>query len=227
MAKAVRHFAPLAMATLLVAAAAAQEPRTAPPDRATTTSDARGSGPEFDAFVKHCLILSNQGEIAVAEFALQQSQSEQVQQFAKKMIDDHSKFVTALGGKARTTHREGADPTPNATATAELDAKIAPPLRKVAMVEEEIAKKCLQSTKQALGSKQGAEFDKCFFGAQVVAHRGMRDKLQVLQQHVSPELAQKLQEGLQTTEEHLAMAEQTLQRLESATARRPSPARQD
>lgn len=208
-------------------------------------------GGELDAFIRHCVALGNHNEIKLAEFAQQKSQSPAVKQFAEKMIEDHGQFLQQIGGKThgdlhqpqpgaraaaterdalrsdaesrplddpqRTTRRETAlaDHAPAGAARTHDD------LRQVGMIEEQIAKQCLQSAERELGSKQGAEFEKCFFTMQVFMHQGMADKLQVLQEHASPELAQTLQQGLQKTQEHLQMAQQMLGQVDGTeTARR-------
>jgi predicted outer membrane protein len=75
-------------------------------------------------------------------------------------------------------------------------------------IDREVAEKCLASMKEELGKKDGAEFDKCFMDMQIAAHAMMKDKLSVYHQHVSPELAKVLGEGLATTEQHLKQAKQ-------------------
>lgn len=220
-----------ALGCLAVTAAWAQEtPRDEGPaaDRAAA-KDARQADAAFDAFVRHCLALANENEIELAQFAQQKSRSPAVQQFTKRMIEDHGRLRHEVNGEPRPADapRDAARELAGRETRIDHAGQLPAPYQKLARIDDQIAQKCLQSAKQELGSKQGAEFDKCYFGMQVFLHRGMADKLQVLQQYASPELAQTLQEGLKISQEHAQLAEQMLQQAEvAATARKPADARQ-
>lgn len=88
---------------------------------------------------------------------------------------------------------------------------------KLAQIEREMAEQCLASARRKLESKNGAEFDKCFIHSQIAAHEHMKDKLTVLKRHASEELSPILSEGLKTTEQHLAKAEEIAKSLEHAS----------
>lgn len=85
-------------------------------------------------------------------------------------------------------------------------------------IHKQAAKQCLQRTKQMLNEKQGAEFDKCYIGQQVVMHTQMASKLEAMQNHGSPEFQQVIRQGLQKTEEHLKQAETIAQNLERSSS---------
>jgi predicted outer membrane protein len=53
----------------------------------------------------------------------------------------------------------------------------------------------------------GQEFDMHFMGGQIVAHKALLDKLQVFQQHVSPQTRQLLADAQESVQKHLAEAE--------------------
>jgi predicted outer membrane protein len=72
-------------------------------------------------------------------------------------------------------------------------------------LHQELADKCLDSARRD-AEKLGAEFDKHFLGAQIVAHKEMLDKLQVFGQHVSPQTQQLLAQAQETTRKHLEEA---------------------
>lgn len=73
-------------------------------------------------------------------------------------------------------------------------------------LHHEVAEACLNRARRE-AEKLGQEFDTHFMGAQIVAHKGMLDKLQVYQQHVSPETRQLLAEAHAATEKHLEKAQ--------------------
>jgi len=86
-------------------------------------------------------------------------------------------------------------------------------------VEKEVHQQCLQSKTRELSQKEGAQFDRCYMNSQVGAHMKMADELTVYSRKVSSSLQSTLQEGLQTTQQHLAHAKQIAERLEGATPR--------
>lgn len=84
--------------------------------------------------------------------------------------------------------------------------------------DRELAEQCLQSTEKFLGQQQGTDFDRWFMALQLVEHMGMRDKLLVAQRHATGELKGVVDQGLQTTEQHIRQAEQVMRQLPQAGA---------
>jgi len=84
-----------------------------------------------------------------------------------------------------------------------------------AEIEKELAEQCITSARRKLESKNGDDFDKCYMHDQVAKHAEMKDKLMVFQRHASRELSSILSEGLKTTEDHLAKAEEIAKSLDS------------
>jgi predicted outer membrane protein len=91
--------------------------------------------------------------------------------------------------------------------------------RQFVQMQKEVAAQCLQSMTRELSQKEGAQFDRCYMNSQVVAHMMMADELTVYSKHVSDNLQSTLQEGLQTTRQHLATAKQIAERLEGSNPR--------
>jgi len=85
-------------------------------------------------------------------------------------------------------------------------------------VAQETARRCLEMTKEKLGGKEGADFDRCFIGGQIVGHVGMVAKMQAQQQFASNEYSQVLEEGIQAAQKHLKQAESIAQKLEGSSA---------
>jgi predicted outer membrane protein len=94
--------------------------------------------------------------------------------------------------------------------------------RQFLQVEKEVHQQCLQSKTRELSQKEGAQFDRCYMNSQVAAHMKMADELTVYSRKVSSSLQTTLQEGLQTTQQHLAHAKQIAERLDGATPRSAS-----
>ncbi len=94
---------------LIVSAAVAQQRQQPPPDaqdparspqRPGEQVERRG-GPQpeqasLEGHVANCLILANQTEIALLRAGKEQSQNEELQQLAEKMVQDHEKHVQKL-----------------------------------------------------------------------------------------------------------------------------------
>ena len=75
-------------------------------------------------------------------------------------------------------------------------------------IKKEISERCFASAKQALEAKEGAEFESCYLGHQVVCHMMMRDTLTVFAEHAdADEFKTVLREGLETATAHLEKAQ--------------------
>jgi predicted outer membrane protein len=85
-------------------------------------------------------------------------------------------------------------------------------------LHQEIADACLERARRD-AQKAGKDFDKHFMAAQVVGHKQMLDKLQVFEQHVSPELKQVLAQAQQSTQQHLQEAERIHEQLSTQGSR--------
>lgn len=235
-----------------------------------------------DALIAGILIPSNQEEVALAQFAKQRTQNEQVQQFADRMIEDHSQFVNQLrqfsgmaAGPAEpqdaTNQQEGAiqrrydarqrdgaaAPDPNrrpatdagvqrqqqpvggpdaapatprdATATqGQHDRTLAQQAGSVDVIQlhRQIGERCLAMSKEMLENKQGEEFDKAFVGMSIPAHVRMLASLEAVQDYASPELQRVLQQGVETTREHLQQAQQLMRQIEHGGAQQPGEVQQ-
>ena len=100
----------LAVAGWLNAADDADNPRAGSKasTRAAARSDAGAdSNAECDNMLVQCLIIDNEGEIALAEFAQQHTKNEEVKQFAAMMIEEHSSMLDKLRSAASDPHASG------------------------------------------------------------------------------------------------------------------------
>jgi len=83
-------------------------------------------------------------------------------------------------------------------------------------IDQELADRCLASAQRELNEKQGKEFDMCYVGMQIAAHMKMVDSLSVYSRHASGELQQVLNEGLETSQQHLEHAKQLVKQVEGS-----------
>jgi predicted outer membrane protein len=82
-------------------------------------------------------------------------------------------------------------------------------------VKQEISDRCLASAQKELNAKEGKDFDKCFMFMQVGGHMHMVDTLSVLKNHATGELQQVIEEGLQTSQQHLEHAKQLAKKIDT------------
>ena len=82
-------------------------------------------------------------------------------------------------------------------------------------MQKAIAQECLNLTQRELSEKEGVKFDQCFMAQQIGAHIGMLAKLTGSEQYASAELQQVVEKQRQTAQQHLQMAKQIMQQLES------------
>src|SRR5262245_47409367 len=173
-----------------------------------------------DQQIAACLFVECSNHIEISKLGQQKAESEEVREFAEKMVSDHTPACQELQQLAGNLAADRGQPAgrPGAAggqraAGGQLD---------WLSIKKEIGQQCLTSAKQELGSKQGIEFDKCFMGMQIGGHMKTVDELKVLKNHVSSELAQKLDKQMQTAQQHLQLAKQIEQKLKDRPSERVS-----
>jgi len=194
-----------------------------------------------DHFFANCVKSESENEIALAKFAQQHAQNEEVKKFVHQMIQDHTQCVEKLQAVASN---DAARPTAAAAAqgagqplqrveardgiVADNTSRSAA-AQKIAGVDmmqlkKELSQQCLASMKAELEKKSGPEFDRCFMGQQVFAHMAMWDALKVFEKHASPEFQRTLAAAQEKTEHHLQEARRILKDLEANAPRTASRA---
>jgi putative membrane protein len=155
-----------------------------------------------DAVLAAVLMIGNQGEIEAGKLAAQRADNADVKKFAQQMVDQHSKLLQQLqqiaGPMAQNNHQQPGQ---------SFD---------FLSLHRELGQACMDSTRQELESKQGAEFDKCYVGMQIGAHKHMLDTLKVFRNHASPQFQQTLTQAIDTTQQHLDHAKKLMKDLEKS-----------
>jgi hypothetical protein len=81
-------------------------------------------------------------------------------------------------------------------------------------IKRQIAQECLKNAREKWESKDRADCEMSFIGAQIVKHQSMIDSGKVLQRHVSsPELQQLIAQGVETAQAHQKEAEELIEKL--------------
>jgi predicted outer membrane protein len=61
---------------------------------------------EVESFLAQCLLIKNQNEVELAQFAAQRSQNPQVKQFAQMLIEDHQTAIQRLQNYSGTSQQD-------------------------------------------------------------------------------------------------------------------------
>lgn len=209
----------------LVGTVLAQEPATPPkpaPAPGATTAIRIDNGNQFLA---SCLLIDNENEIAISQLAETKSQNQEVKAFAQKMITEHRQFADKLRSQApslayspketgdrprevrATDPRQpsATDPYARGTGTGSID---------VIALKQELARACLDTIRKEFEQKQGADFDRCFMGFQVMAHMKTNDELTVFQRHATDPLKGLLAECQKSVQSHLDEAKSLAKKLD-------------
>ncbi|BBO32282.1 DUF4142 domain-containing protein [Lacipirellula parvula] len=158
-----------------------------------------------------CMLLGNQEEVALAQFAEQHADHAQVKEFAKALAAAHTSAIASIkkavpevadlqltankGGKATAAHQHQA----------------------LALLQQ-VKSECLALTEKELSEYKGNEFDQAFIGQQVGAHIGMLAHLRGSKNFASPELQKVISEAEKTTEAHMAEAKKIMSQLRANAA---------
>lgn len=204
------------------------QPGQARRERAATSDEVQG----VEGALADCLILANQEEIALLQFAQERSKNDDVKKFTKMAIQDHQKAIGELGkfgtGQAGDLEvaatRDAAPATKAAPERREVTARKPATgsagqdttSQKMLTIEKQARQECLAMTKEQLGKEDGEKFDACFLGQQVGMHIGMSSKLKAIQNNTSGEFQQLAEKLGETAKEHKQHAEKLLKDLESA-----------
>jgi len=174
----------------------------------------QGQSSTADQQIAACIYGECHNEIEIAKFAESKAQTEEVREFAQRMVRDHSPGCQQMQRMAGELAADRpAQSRAGGAAGGGLD---------FISVKKEIGQQCLKSINEELSSKQGIDFDKCFMGQQIGAHMKVVDELTVLRNHASSQLKQDLEKELQTAQQHLQLAKQIEQKLKDRPSERVS-----
>lgn len=160
------------------------------------------------------LTICNQGEVDMSKIGVERAKHDDVKKFAEEMVKAHTEMLGKIQ-QADAAHAAQANAN-NSAGTVGRRAASVDADSPIVSLHREIAAQCAQSTQEELGKKEGAEFDKCFMGAQLGAHMHAIDSMKVFQRHATGELRQVLDEGVQAATSHLEHAKGIMKSLETA-----------
>lgn len=185
----------------------------------------------LDQQIAACGVLANQEEIALAQFAKDRAESDQVKQFAEMMIEQHQQAIQKIE-QAVPQVAAWKIQLRNANADQQAGAAAQPQANGQAggqspqfLLARQIHEECLALTKEALSEKEGADFDKAYMAQQCMAHLGMKAAIKGSEPFASQQLKPVLQEGLKMTDKHLTEAKNLKKQLMNEAAGEPRQAR--
>lgn len=174
----------------------------------------------LDQQIAGCLLLSNQAEVALAQFAKEKCESDKCKDFADMMIEEHQEAIAKIEQaapqiasmglmlrNAKSGENNGEQDKNNQNGG--QAGGMAPGMLLARQVKEE----CLAATTKALGEKEGAEFDKHYLGQQVMAHMTMVAELKGSEPFASAQLKPVIKESMQTAEKHLEKAKELMSQI--------------
>jgi predicted outer membrane protein len=182
-----------------------------PADQGTRTADGAGAH-QLDNQIAACLLLGNQEEVTLAKFAEQHAKSAEVKDFAKQVVQDHTKAMDTLAKEipdvATIKLAYDADPRAIRQPSEKNDSIDRDP--NVAMLKQ-IKHECLSLTQKELERFKGADFDRAYLGQQVGAHIAMLAQLRGAKSFASPKLQKVIADGDKVTTEHLRRANEIME----------------
>lgn len=181
---------------------------------------------------------SNEAEIELAKVAISRSENQQVQQFAKMLVEDHQACVQKLRemrGQQATGNRIGNDQQKTKDSTDNNPAATNVPRNDVAtnrvpsadntaghnlvpgqliQIMDQACEHSLKMTKEMLEKYEGQDFAMAFLGQQCVAHTMMIGELKAIQSHGPEELKSMAEEAASKAQMHLDKAKELAKQLE-------------
>lgn len=171
------------------------------------------------------MTICNEGEVALSKIGAEKAKHSDVKAFAEEMVKVHTDMIAKIqqadaAGIAAADNRAAQQNQPadrnGGDVVGRRSASVEASESGFVALHREIAAECRKSKEDELSKKEGAEFDRCFMGAQLGAHMAAIDSMKVFQRHTSGELKNTIDEGIKTAESHLEHAKKIMKDLETA-----------
>jgi len=184
-----------------------------------------------DRQIADWLVLCNQNEIALAQFAASKTESKQVKQFAEMLAKDHSQGlsnlerfagpitdVAAPGSTGNAGRRGGVDVVAPFVEVAvggngQPEAADAQGGLNFLAVQRQIGQRFLSEVEKDLESKNAQHRDMAFVGGQLAMHQHLIATEEVLRQYASPELQTVIDNSLKDAHSHWNDAKSLIEEL--------------
>jgi predicted outer membrane protein len=207
-------FLALLLVSLFAVYAIAEPPAVTPDNPGNAAPTGENMTPEqksqqWQQNVARCLLLGNQEQVLMGQFAAERAQSPEVKQFAQSMVKSHNEWIAKLqqyapntltteelGKRAyaiqqqlqseNTTMPAATDTEGNMRKMMTTDGQH--PMRMVAAMQQKMAENCLAYTQAELAQVDKDRFDHAYIGQQIFSHVATLAKLRTMAPYVSAEL---------------------------------------
>jgi predicted outer membrane protein len=229
--------APMLVATGMLSAQERREPAL---QRDPVRPAASGQFTRGDQEIAAVKLAFCRNALELAKLGSQKAESDEVKQFAAKLFKEHTEACANLEKLAGPLAAPQGDRAERTVPGADVEVRVPPaapgapgarpgadvtirggqggPLNWVA-IHQQMADQCAATTKQELGKKEGAEFDKCFIGMALGGHQQAVIADQVFLKHVSPQFRGEVEDCLKTETAHLSEAKDIMAKLEGTSPR--------
>ncbi len=167
-------------------------------------NQSRQPGTPMNVALLEKMKLGNEAEIELAEMAKQKATSDDVKQYAGRVIEDHRALTQDIEKQLQKSQNQS-NPAGSSTPTVP---------QKLVDIGKQVCEKNLQMTKGMLQSYEGQDFQMAFLGQQVVAHTAMLSELEVLSQQGPQEIRDIASKAKEKVSNHLERAKQLAKQLE-------------
>jgi putative membrane protein len=155
-------------------------------------------GEQLNYAIAACMLDHNKAEVELAKMAVEHAKSDEVKQFAEKMVKDHGQMVEKLQqfvGSHEPTDRRS-------------------------QIDRKINERCAESMRKELESKSGHEFDAAYVGSQIAGHLQMLAAVEVVSDETSGDLQSMAKEAKPVVEKHLKQAKDLMEKSDTHQASR-------
>lgn len=147
-----------------------------------------------DATIVELILTGSNTEVELAKFAMQQTQHQEVQQFAGEIREDHADLEKKLRA-LDVAGKESENP--------------------FVKFQDQVSKAMLKTVREELGQKSSDEFNKAFLAMALHAHTASIQMMQVAHDHhaESGELKEALADAIDLQKDHVKQAKQLYEKI--------------
>jgi predicted outer membrane protein len=213
-----RHTKHVIIANAIVLLAAGTVLAQQPAEKPATTRAAPGQehAQQLTEYFTDVLMLADQCEIELAKIAIERSTNRDVQQLAKKLIDDHSQLTAQLKRTSPAAAESFArrDATEGQRLTAAREGAQHDLLTELCQINHRAADNNLKQSKELLNRYKGLDFDMAFLGMQIGDHNWLAAELDALGDVGTTQFQQLVNSATEHVRDHLEAATTLSKKLE-------------
>lgn len=183
-----------------------------------------------------CLLLGDQEQVLMGEFAAERAQSPEVKAYAQSMVKSHNECIAKLqkfapdsmsteelGKRAYACQLEMKSEKATTPVTSEMDEGTPKamskggqhPMRMFAAMQQKMAENCLALTQSELSQVDKDRFDKAYIGQQIFSHIATLAKLKTMESFASAELKPIIESEEAAVRGHLDQAKNMCKQLDA------------